>query len=158
MANLYDLLCYHSVTSTDPLLQELLSYLAPHFHSHIFDYIAYEHSSEGDSVRSIDSSASAFYSHDSTYFPWIIFTLLVLFFMQLQDFYHKEGHKTVKKPPKTERPPTAGKRARRLYITINPPELASNSSCSRRSDKVHAENNRTHSHRLNGINISKSFK
>ena len=46
MASLYDLLCYHSLTSTDPLLEELLSYLPTRFHSHIFDYIAYEHSSE----------------------------------------------------------------------------------------------------------------
>ena len=68
MASLYDLLCYHSLTSTDPLLEELLSYLPTRFHSHIFDYIAYEHSSDEESIHSIDSSVSAFYSDDSTYF------------------------------------------------------------------------------------------
>ena len=31
MASLYDLLCYHSLTSTDPLLEGLLSYLLPVF-------------------------------------------------------------------------------------------------------------------------------
>ena len=68
MASLYDLLCYHSLTSTDPLLEELLAYLHTRFHSHIFDYIAYENSSVEASVHSIDSSVSAFYSDDSTYF------------------------------------------------------------------------------------------
>ena len=68
MASLYDLLCYHSLTSTDPLLKELLAYLPTRFHSHILDYIAYEHSSDDESVHSIDPSISAFYSDDSTYF------------------------------------------------------------------------------------------
>ena len=68
MASLYDLLCYHSLSSTDPLLEELLSYLPTRFHSHIFDYIGYEHSSDEESVHSIDSSVSAFYSDDSIYF------------------------------------------------------------------------------------------
>ena len=68
MASLYDLLFYHSLTSTDPLLEEILSYLPTGFHSHIFDYIAYEHSSDDELVHSIDSSVSAFYSNDSTYF------------------------------------------------------------------------------------------
>ena len=48
MASLYDLLCYHSLTSTDPLLVELLTDLPTGFHSHIFDYIAYEHSSDDE--------------------------------------------------------------------------------------------------------------
>ena len=68
MASLYDLLCYHSLTSTDPLLEELNAYLLTRFHSHIFDYIAYEHSSDEESVQSIDSSVSAFCSDGSTYF------------------------------------------------------------------------------------------
>ena len=69
MASLYDLLCCHSLTSTDPLLEELLAYLPTRFHSHIFfDYIVYEHSSDDESVHSIDSSISALYSDDSTYF------------------------------------------------------------------------------------------
>ena len=68
MASWYDLLCYHSLTSTDPFLEELLSCLPTRFHSHIFDYIAYEHSSDDESAHSIDSSVSAFYSDDSTYF------------------------------------------------------------------------------------------
>ena len=68
MASLYDLLCYHSLTSTDPFLGELLAYLPTRFHSQIFDYIAYEHSSDEESVHSNDSSVSAFYSDDSTFF------------------------------------------------------------------------------------------
>ena len=68
MASLYDLFCYQSLTYTDPLLVELLSYLPTRFYSHIFDYIANEHSSDDESVQSIDSSVSAFCSDDSTYF------------------------------------------------------------------------------------------
>ena len=68
MASLYGLLCYHSLTSTDPLLEELLAYLPTRFHSHIFEYFAYEHSPDDESVHSIDSSVFAFYSDDSTYF------------------------------------------------------------------------------------------
>ena len=59
MASLYDLLCYRSLTSTDPLLKDLLSYLPTPFDSHIFDYIANEHSSFDESVHSIDSSIFA---------------------------------------------------------------------------------------------------
>ena len=68
VASLYDFLCYQSFTSADPLLEDLLAYLPTRFHSHIFDSIAYEHSSDEKSVRSIDSSVSAIYSDDSTYF------------------------------------------------------------------------------------------
>ena len=68
MASLYDLLCYHSLTSTDLLLEELLAYLPTRFHSHIFDYITYEHSSDNESAHLIDSSISAFYSDDSIFF------------------------------------------------------------------------------------------
>ena len=41
IASLCDLLCYHSVTCSDPLLEELLSYIPTRFLSHIFDYIVY---------------------------------------------------------------------------------------------------------------------
>ena len=68
MASLYDLLCYHSLTSTDLLLEVLLSYLPTRFHSHIFDYIAHEHSSDNESVHSNEFSVSAFCSDDSTDF------------------------------------------------------------------------------------------
>ena len=68
MASLNDLLCYHSLTSTDPLLEELIAYLPTRFDSHIFDFFAYEHSSDEESVHSIDLSVSAFYSDDWTYF------------------------------------------------------------------------------------------
>ena len=67
MASLYDLFCYHSLTSTDPPLEEILAYLPTRFHSHIFDYIDYEHSSDDESVHSIDYSISAFYYYGSTY-------------------------------------------------------------------------------------------
>ena len=68
MASLYDFLCYHSLTSTDPLLEELLAYLPTYFRSHIFDYVAYEHSLDDESAHSIGSLISAFYSDDWTYF------------------------------------------------------------------------------------------
>ena len=68
MASLYDILCYHYLTSTDPLLKELLSYFPTRFHSQIFDYLAYEHCSDDESVHSSDSSVSALYSDHSTYF------------------------------------------------------------------------------------------
>ena len=67
MASLYELLCYHSLTCSDPLPEELLFYLPTRFPSHIFDYIVHE-SSDNESVKLIDSSISAFYSDDSTYF------------------------------------------------------------------------------------------
>ena len=41
VASLYDLLCYLSLTSMDPLLEELIAYLPTRFHSHIFDCIGY---------------------------------------------------------------------------------------------------------------------
>ena len=66
--SLYDLLCHHSLTSKDPLLEELVAYLPTGLHSHIFDYVVYEHSSDEESVHSIDYSNSAFYSDDSIYF------------------------------------------------------------------------------------------
>ena len=66
MASLYELLCHHSLTNNDPLLEELLSHLPTQFPSYIFDYIAYE-DSDHESVHSIDSFVSAFYSDDSTY-------------------------------------------------------------------------------------------
>ena len=66
-ASLCELLAHHSLTTDDPLLEEMLSYLPNRFLPHIFDYFAYE-SSDAESVRSIDSSTCAFYSDDSTYF------------------------------------------------------------------------------------------
>ena len=79
MASLHDLLCYHSLTSADPLLGELLSYLPTHFHSHIFGYIAYEQFSVHESAHSIGSSVSSFYSDDSTYFSHILLYLLTFY-------------------------------------------------------------------------------
>ena len=118
MASLYDLLCYHSLTSTDPLLEELLACLPTRFHSHIFDYIAYEHSSDDESVHSIDSSVSAFYSDDSTYLNTFIY---FLFFLQLQDFYHHRRVQNIEKGrrPRTTDNPKEGPR------TLNHNETAS---------------------------------
>ena len=67
MASLCKLLCHHFLTNNDALLEELLCYLPTRFPSHIFDNIAYE-ISDNESVRSIDSSISAFFSYDSTSF------------------------------------------------------------------------------------------
>ena len=65
MLNLYELLCHHSITCSDPLFEEFLSYLPTRIPSQVSYCIAYE-SSDNESVRSIDSSTSAFYSDDST--------------------------------------------------------------------------------------------
>ena len=97
MASLYDLLCYHSLTSTDPLLEEILSYLPTRFNSHISDYIGYEHSSDEESVHSIDSSVSAFNSEDSTHFFKYFYIFFI--FMQLQNVYHEDGTGHTKGPP-----------------------------------------------------------
>ena len=67
MASLYKLLCHHFLTNTNPLLEELLSYVPNRFPKHTFDFIAYK-SSVKESARSIDSSVSPFFSDDSTYF------------------------------------------------------------------------------------------
>ena len=66
LASLYHFLCHHSLTNKDPLLEELPIYLPTRFLSHIFDYIAYEHSDQ-ESDHSIDSFVSEFYSDHSTY-------------------------------------------------------------------------------------------
>ena len=137
MASLYDLLCHHSLTSTDPLLEELLAYLPTRFHSHIFDYIFYEHSSDDESVHSIDSLISAFYSDDSNllFLKTFIFSLL---FMQLQNFFHKDRYKTIQK----------GRRARTiddLYLPLTgystsqkPPAAANFFNCNRNCWAVRA--------------------
>ena len=52
------------------------------------------------------------------------------------NFTTKDQHPSVKKPPRAKRLPTTRRRARRLYKSIKPPELASNSSCSRFSASV----------------------
>ena len=111
MASLYDLLCYHSLTPGDPLLEEVFAYLPTRFHSHIFDFIACEHYSDEESVRSNNFSVSAFYSDDSPFFPEYLL-LYYFFLMQLQIFYHGDGHKTVEKGrrPRTTDDPKEGSR------------------------------------------------
>ena len=65
------------------------------------------------------------------------------------NFYHKRPAPVSKKrPPRAKRLPTTRKRAQRLYKSIKPPELASNSSCSRFSANVQAGNSRSHCRRL----------
>ena len=66
MISLYEFLCHHSVTKTNPLLEELLSNLPTRFLSHILVYVAY--ATDNESVDSVDSSISAFYSYDSSFF------------------------------------------------------------------------------------------
>ena len=85
---LYEIFCHHSVTCSDPLLEELFSHLPNRFPSQIFVYIGYE-ASNHEHVHSICSSVFAFYSDDSTYFSQIIFTPPFLIFIQLQGFYHE---------------------------------------------------------------------
>ena len=50
MASLYELLCHQSLTCSDPLLEELFSYMPTRFTSHIVDNIAFE-DSVNESVR-----------------------------------------------------------------------------------------------------------
>ena len=95
LASLYELLCHHSLTNTDPLLEEFLSNLPTWFSSHICDYIADENS-ENESIRSINSSISAFLSDDSTYFSWTLFYLSRFFSCATPNFYHRDEHETVK--------------------------------------------------------------
>ena len=66
MGRFYEFLCYNYLQFHDPLLDELLSYLPNLFPSHIFDYIVDE--SSDDEAHHSDSTISAFYSDDSTYF------------------------------------------------------------------------------------------
>ena len=111
MASLYDLLCYHSLTSTDLLLEVWLSYLPTRFHSHIFDYIAYEHCSDEESVHSINSSFSAFNSDDSTYFPWKLLCFLY-FLCNSKILPQKLTHDSKKWPPaENDRRPEGGPEA-----------------------------------------------
>ena len=42
MASLYELLCHHSLTTSESLLEELLPYLPTRLPSHVCDYIPYE--------------------------------------------------------------------------------------------------------------------
>ena len=109
MASLYDLLCYHSLTCTDPLLDELLGYLPTRFHSHIFDYIAYEHSSDEESVHSIDSSVSAFNSDDSTYFSQICLKIVLIFYATPRFLPQGRRQATYKRAAGRERPATRKK-------------------------------------------------
>ena len=97
MASLFDLLCYHSLQFTDPLLEEILVYLPTRFHSHFFDYSAYEHSSDDELVHSIDSSISAFYSDDSTYFSKILSKQP--YFSCNSKIFTKTGIRHTKRPP-----------------------------------------------------------
>ena len=64
MASPHEFSCYSSLTCSDHLREELIAYLVTRFRSHIFDYIVYG-SSDNQPVRSMDSSVSVFYSHDS---------------------------------------------------------------------------------------------
>ena len=50
MGSLYELLCHQPLSSSDPLLDELLSYLPTRFSSHIFDYIVYEGSDDDPTI------------------------------------------------------------------------------------------------------------
>ena len=60
--------CLLSVTCSDQLLEELVSYLPARFPSQILEYFVYDNSSDDESVHSFDSSVSPFYSEGSTYF------------------------------------------------------------------------------------------
>ena len=128
MASLYDLLCYHSLTSTDPLVEELLAYLPTRFPSHMFDYFACEHSSDAESVQSTDSSISAFYFDNSTFFPEYFHNLLT--FYATPKFSPRLTGTNYKKWPPAENDPRPKRRARRPYSSRKTPDAASSSNCS----------------------------
>ena len=144
MASLYDVLCYHSLTSTDPLLEELLCYLPTRFQSRIFDYIAYEHSSDDESVHSVDSSFSAFYSNDSTLFSEVLFYLS---FFATPKFLPRRRAQDIQKGrrPRMIFDPKEGPRPQ---IKQKLPASASSSNCSRLSWAVQAGNSRSQCRRL----------
>ena len=48
--------------------------------------------------------------------------------MQLEVFYHRDGHPTIQKAAGRERPATA-MRAQGPYTTTKPPDAASSSNC-----------------------------
>ena len=88
MASLYDLLCYHSLTSMDQLIEELLSSLPTRFRSHIFDYIVYEHSSDDESIHCIVLTHQFLHFISTFQLTFLKNLYNFLIFMQLQDFYH----------------------------------------------------------------------
>ena len=102
VVSLYELLYHHSLTTDNPLLEEVLYYLPTRFPSHIFDYINYE-KSVNESVRSIDSSISAFYSDDSTSIFSKYFYFFFLFFKQLQNFLPQRRAQDSRKGPPVEK-------------------------------------------------------
>ena len=144
MASLYDLLCYHSLTSTDPLPEEILFYLPTRFHSHIFDYIAYEHSSDDESVYSIDSYKSAFYSDGSTYFSKKLFVLLFKCNSKFLPQRRALDIQTGRRPRSIDDP----KEGAKPYITQKLPASANISKCSSLSRAVQAGNSQSHCRRL----------
>ena len=142
MASWYELLCHHFFTTNDPLLEELPSYLLIPLSSIILDYIANE-SSDNESVGSIDSSNSAFYSDDSTYSSEI---LLYLFkslcnckFLQQRP---TRGSKKRRRELKDSRRPDGGPKA--YSTSIKPPASANFTSWDRNSTDVHAGYNLSH--------------
>ena len=145
MASLYEYLCHLYLTCSDPLLEEMLAYLPTRIPPHIFDYIAYENS-DHESIFSIDSSVSAFYCDDSTYFLKY-FYIFLLFVCNSKFLPQRRGQDSRKKPPRTKRSSTASGRAEKLYKSMKAPELASISSCLRPSASVQARNNRSHCRR-----------
>ena len=84
-----------------PTLRRITRLSPTRFLSHIFDYIVYEHSSDEESVHSIDSSVSEFYSDDSTYFSEIFYTLLCIFYAT-PNFTTRTGTGRYKKRPPVE--------------------------------------------------------
>ena len=141
MASLYDLLCCHSFTSTDLFLEKLRSYLPTRFHSHIFNYIAYEHSSDDESAQSNDPPFLHFIlTIQRTFFKHLY---VFLFFMQLQNFHHNWRVQTYKRATSREQR-TTRERVRRPYSTQKLTASESSSNCCRLSWTVQAGNIRSH--------------
>ena len=95
MASLYDLLCYHSLTSTDPLLEELLSYLPTRFHSHIFDNITCEYPRMMNQL--ILSTISLCFLFRRFNLLCLITFISFLFFMKLQNFLPRRRAQDIQK-------------------------------------------------------------
>ena len=153
MASLWDFLCYHSLTSTDPFFEQLLADLPTRFHSHGFNYIAYEHSSDEEM-----KNQSIPLTHQFLHF---IPTIQLIFLKYFKSFFffiatpkclpRRRAHENTKgSPAENNRRPR--RRARRPYSSGNSPDAASSSNCSCLPRTVQAGNSRSHCRRLKLVN------
>ena len=110
MASLYDLLCYHSLTSTDPLLEELIAYL---LHAFIltFSIILLTNTPR---MRSQSIQSTLRYPHFilTTQLTFLkLFYIVLIFYATPKSLPQGRWHRTYKRVAGRERP-TTRRRAR----------------------------------------------